>query len=89
MKDLTPKQAGKLSEIFNLNPMGTISSGTLLIAINDEYSIELLDLLKRNEIEAEKIGEFVPKNEDLKIKEKDGRINHLYYSETDEITKIF
>ena len=79
----------KLSETFNLNPMGTISSGTLLIAINNEYSIELLDLLKKNEIYAEKIGEFVSKNKGLKIKEKDGKLNHLYYSETDEITKIF
>jgi len=79
----------KLSETFNLNPMGTISSGTLLIAIDNEYSLELLDLLQKNEIDAEKIGEFVSKKNGLKIKEKDGKLNHLYYSETDEITKIF
>ena len=79
----------KLSETFNLNPMGTISSGTLLIAINNENSIELLDLLKKNQIDAEKIGEFVSNNKGLKIKEKDGKLNQLYYSETDEITKIF
>lgn len=79
----------KLSKTFNLNPLGTISSGTLLIALNNEYSIELLELLKKNGIDAEKIGEFMSKNKGLKIREKDGKLNHLNYSETDEITKIF
>ncbi len=78
----------KLSEAFNLNPLGTISSGSLLIAISNEYSLELLDLLKKNEINAEKIGEFVSKKKGLKIKEKDGKLSNLNYSETDEITKI-
>ena len=50
---------------------------------------QLLDLLKKNRINAEKIGEFVSKKNGLKIKEKDGKLNYLYYSETDEITKIF
>ena len=77
-----------LSETFNLNPYNTISSGSLLIAIDNEYYLELLDLLKNNKIKAEKIGEFVSKKNGLKIKEKDGKLKHLNYSETDEITKI-
>ncbi|MEE9376963.1 MAG: AIR synthase family protein [Candidatus Lokiarchaeia archaeon] len=77
-----------LSETFNLNPYNTISSGSLLIAIDNEYNLELLDLLKNNKIKAEKIGEFVSKKNGLKIKEKDGKLKPLNYSETDEITKI-
>lgn len=79
----------KLSKFFNLNPMGTISSGSLLIALNDEYSSDLIDLLNKNEIQAEKIGSFVSKERGLKIQETNGEIKNLNYSETDEITKIF
>jgi hydrogenase maturation factor len=79
----------KLSKLFNLNPMGTISSGSLLIAIDNNFSPDLVDLLKKNDIQAEKIGVFVPKNDGLKIKEKEGKIIPLEYSETDEITKIY
>ncbi|MCK4380869.1 MAG: AIR synthase family protein [Candidatus Lokiarchaeota archaeon] len=81
-------EAKILSETFNLNPYNTISSGSLLIAIDNEYYLELLDLLINNKIKAEKIGEFVSKKNGLKIKEKDGKLKPLNYSETDEITKI-
>ncbi|MHA2392859.1 MAG: AIR synthase family protein [Promethearchaeota archaeon] len=82
-------EALKLSKIFNINPMGTISSGSLLIAVNDEFFVELIDLLRKNNINAENIGYFVNKEKGLNIKESDGALNPLFYSETDEITKIF
>ncbi len=78
-----------LSKIFNLNPYNTISSGSLLIAVDQKDSSDLIDLLRKNEINAEKIGEIVSKERGLKIREKDGKIKPLKYSETDEITKIF
>ena len=79
----------ELSKIFNLNPFGTISSGSLLIALKNEYAKDLITLLKKNGILAEKIGNFLPREKKLMIKEKDETIKALYYSETDEITKIF
>ena len=69
--------------------MGTISSGSLLIAIDDDLSQDLIDLLRNNKINAEKIGNFINKEKGLMIKENDGKLNPLFYSETDEITKIF
>lgn len=78
-----------LSKIFDLDPMGTISSGSLLIAIDDDLSQELIDLLRNKKINAEIIGKFVNKEKGLMIKEKDGKLSPLFYSETDEITKIF
>jgi len=80
-----------LSKLYNLNPYNTISSGSLLIAIenkNDNVS-KLIDMLNRNNILAERIGNVVPKEDGLKLKERDGTISTLTYSETDEITKIF
>lgn len=79
----------ELSKIFNLNPLNTISSGSLLICIEDEYSPELIQLLKKNNISAEKIGEITKKEKGLTIRERDGKVNPLNYSETDDITKIF
>ncbi|MFW9877988.1 MAG: AIR synthase related protein [Candidatus Thorarchaeota archaeon] len=78
-----------LSKIFGLDPMGTISSGSLLIAIEEDSSQELIDLLINKKIKAEKIGNFVTKEQGLTIKENDGKLAPLFYSETDEITKIF
>jgi hydrogenase maturation factor len=78
-----------LSKIFDLDPMGTISSGSLLIAIDDDLSQDLVDLLKNNKIHAEKIGNFVNREKGLMIKESNGKLGPLSYSETDEITKIF
>lgn len=78
-----------LSKMFNLNPYNTMSSGSLLIAVNQKDSSDLIDLLRKNDIHAEKIGEIVSKERGLKIREKDGKVRLLKYSETDEITKIF
>ncbi|MFX1256413.1 MAG: AIR synthase related protein [Promethearchaeota archaeon] len=79
----------ELSKVFNLNPLGTISSGSLLIGVEKEYSSDLIDLLKKNNIIAERIGKFMSKEKGLMFKEKNGKISPLIYSETDEITKIF
>jgi len=78
----------ELSKIFNLNPLNTISSGSLLIILEKKDSSELINLLRKNRIDAEIIGEVKPKKEGLRIEEKDGKIKPLEYSETDEITKI-
>ncbi|MFW9826578.1 MAG: AIR synthase related protein [Candidatus Thorarchaeota archaeon] len=78
-----------LSKIFNLNPYNTITSGSLLIAIKQEDSSDLIDLLRKNAIQAEKIGEFLSREKGLMVKEENGKVIPLNYSETDEITKIF
>ena len=79
----------ELSKIFQLNPLNTISSGSLLIAIEKKNASDLIDLLKKNGIMTIEIGQFEPKNKGLIIKDKNGHLQNLTYSETDEITKIF
>lgn len=78
-----------LSEIFNIDPYNTISSGSLLIAVNQEDSSGLIDLLRRNKIFAEEIGIFTSKDKGLLVKKEDGTKELLRYSATDEITKLF
>jgi len=79
----------KLSKIYGLDPMSTISSGSLLISLNDEDSKELIELLDKNKVCASLIGSVVSKDKGLFLKQEDGTMNPLNYSETDEITKIF
>ncbi len=79
----------ELSKIYALDPMRTISSGSLLISLNDEDSKELVELLNKNKIYASLIGSVFSKDKGLVLKQEDGTINPLNYSETDEITKIF
>jgi hydrogenase expression/formation protein HypE len=79
----------ELCKFYNLNPLNTLASGALLIAIDDNESSSLIDLLKNNNIPAAKIGRFVPKEKGLKIKNEKDEISELSYSERDEITKIF
>lgn len=79
----------ELSKIFKLNPLNTISSGSLLIAMDNNDSSEFVDLLKKNGINAKKIGHFQPKSNGLVIQDEKGQKSRLTYSEIDEITKIF
>ncbi|MHA1194223.1 MAG: AIR synthase family protein [Promethearchaeota archaeon] len=78
-----------LSKILNLNPLGTISSGSLLIAIEEKNSNKLVDLLRNKGIDAQIIGHFVEKEKGLRIKKLDDRVEPMFYSEIDEILKIF
>jgi hydrogenase maturation factor len=82
-------ESKKVSKIFNLNPLDTISSGSLLIAIDKKDTDDLIKLLKENEIEAMKIGEFTEKEKGFLIKKENGEIYPLKYSERDEITKLY
>ncbi len=83
------EEAKILSNVFDLNPYNTISSGSLLIAINQKDSSDLISLLRKNNILAEQIGNIASKSKGLRVKKKDGNIYPLNYSETDEITKLF
>ncbi len=82
-------EAQKLSDIFDLNPLGTISSGSLLIALDKQEAPSLIQDLENNNIEAMEIGTFIEKEKGLLIKGKDGEVSTLQYSERDEITKLY
>jgi hydrogenase maturation factor len=76
-----------LCELFDLNPLQTISSGSLIIVIDDSNSEELLQLLHENGIVAKKIGNLTP-DEKYTISRNE-KIHEIAFSERDEITKIF
>jgi hydrogenase maturation factor len=82
-------ESQELSKMFDLNPLGTISSGSLLIATEEEDAQRVIELLEQNSVKAMKIGNFIEKDEGFLIKSKDGKTSSLDYSETDEITKLY
>jgi len=78
-----------LSKEYNLDPLNTISSGALLISLSSDIAEDLINMLKNQGIPATIIGKITPKERGLTIKEEDGVVNPLTYSERDDITKIF
>jgi hydrogenase maturation factor len=77
----------KLCELFDLNPLQTISSGSLLIVVNESDSEKLVNLLNEEGIVARKIGNLT--SDKAYLLSCDGKNEEILYSEKDEITKIF
>jgi len=77
-----------LCQEFGLNPLGTITSGTLLLTTKTENSKKILKTYKTKGIKASLIGKVKDKTCGIKI-EVDGKITNLKYSEKDEITKLW
>ena len=77
----------KLCAIFELNPLQTISSGSLLIVVDKLKSEKLVKILNDEGIVASKIGNLTSEKKYLISRE--GKIEDIPYSEKDEITKIF
>jgi len=79
----------ELSKVFDLNPYSTISSGSLLISIKEKYTADLIDLLTKNGIYSELIGNFTSEKEKYIVIDDNSKKMPMSYTETDEITKLF
>jgi hydrogenase maturation factor len=80
-----PKQ---LCAEYGLDPLGTITSGTLILAADPENSKKVLEVYLNSGVRASAIGKVEEKSFGIKIL-KDGRKSDLKWSEKDEITRIF
>ncbi len=78
----------ELSKVFKINPYSTISSGSLLISINNEFAEDLINLLRKNGINSEVIGNFTSEREDYLLLDENHKKSKMNYTEVDEITKI-
>ncbi len=79
----------ELSKVFDLNPYNTISSGSLLVSIEDDFAADLIDLLRKNGISSELIGNFTSKKENYLVIDDNNKKTPMSYTEIDEITKLF
>jgi len=78
----------ELSKVFKINPYSTISSGSLLISINNEFAEDLINLLRKSGINSEMIGNFTSNKEEYLILDENHKKSQMNYTEVDEITKI-
>ncbi len=78
----------ELSKVFKINPYSTISSGSLLISINNEFAEDLINLLRKNGINSEVIGNFTSDKGEYLILNENHKKSQMNYTEVDEITKI-
>jgi len=78
----------ELSKIFKINPYSTISSGSLLISINNEFAKDLINFLRKNGISSEVIGNFTSEKGVYLILDENHKKLQMTYTEVDEITKI-
>lgn len=77
-----------LCKEFDIDPMGVIASGALLIIAEPSKSDEIINAITQNGILCSKIGKIVEEEKGLIIKDKLND-NLLPIYETDEITKVF
>ena len=85
---IVPDETSALCGCFDLDPLGVISSGALLIATEPSRSQPILEALTANQIQANLIGKLLPPQEGLWLKRGTDR-QPLPTFQTDEITKIF
>jgi len=78
-----------LCKQFDLDPLGAISSGALLLTMPQEAVADLLHEYSNQGIQASVIGEIVPREAQLKLQEKDGKTFPLGEFIADEITKLY
>lgn len=83
------EEARVLCTEFELNPLGVISSGALLIASSPARTHKIVDALGKEGIVSDVIGEFQDRDEGVWLKKENGERQPLPIFESDEITKIF
>jgi hydrogenase expression/formation protein HypE len=65
-------ETAKICSHFNLDPLQLIGSGALLIAVEEEKAEQIIENLKRKQIQAGIIGEFVPNKTERRLILGDG-----------------
>ncbi len=79
----------ELCQIYDINPLNLISSGTLLVSVNPKDVKSIIELLHKNGIDAQNIGTVIADEGSYLINMGDAKYIPLNFSPIDEITKIF
>lgn len=74
---------------FNLDPLGVIASGSLLISAAADRSQEIVERISAAGIDATLIGEVVPADQGCQMRSNDGTLRPLPEFPRDEITRLF
>ena len=75
----------KICEIFEIDPLQLIASGSLLIAVRRKFADKVVEVLEENEVTAAVIGEFLPSPEKRFMIRKDGCLESLVRPASDHL----
>ena len=81
------EETEQICRLFNINPLGLIASGALLIALDPKDTKEVIAILAKNDIVCIPTGKLTRKSEGLKLLKK-GKLVKMPTFTVDEITKI-
>jgi hydrogenase expression/formation protein HypE len=81
------EETRRICDFFDLDPMGLLSSGALLLTFPPKKAEQFVDVVATEDVEACIIGRITRKSEGLKIVE-DGKSRTLRYSQRDELLRI-
>jgi len=87
-KILCYKETERICAFYEINPLGLIASGALLIATDAEKTQVVIDNLTENGIVCIRIGKIIEKDNGLNLLRKNGKTEKLPVFEADEITKV-
>lgn len=86
-KILCYEETDQICRLFNIQPLGLIASGALLIALDPKDTKVVIAILTKNGIVCTQIGKLTKKSEGLKIFRK-GKLVKMPAFTVDEITKV-
>jgi len=81
------EETEQICKFFNIQPLGLIASGALLIALDPKDTKEVIAILAKYGIVCNPIGKLTKKSEGLKLFKK-GKLIKMPTFKVDEITKI-
>jgi hydrogenase expression/formation protein HypE len=76
-----------ICDVFGLDPLGTLASGSLLVAVAQADADSVIQFLTREGIPCAQIGTVVRREQGLKMQTKDG-VQDLPRFQREEITKV-
>jgi len=77
-----------LCDQFNIDPMGAIASGALLIVTDQHQTHKIIEIFKQNQIAIKNIGKIMPAEYGVKILVNGDEVDLPQFHQ-DEITKLF
>jgi hydrogenase expression/formation protein HypE len=82
------EQTRTVCHLMNLNPLGLIGSGSLIICCEKRIHHQIIETLQKNGIDVSCIGEVIEPGIGVEVK-KEGQIGEWPTFETDEITRLY
>ena len=81
------EETERICKLFNIQPLGLIASGALLIALDPKDTKEVIAILAKNGIVCTPIGKLTKKSNESKLLKK-GKLIKMPAFTVDEITKV-